>query len=119
MEKLGVENLKIAVGGVSSLASVAMNAAKGGFGVEDLKYLYQLATLFPELSKLKAGQVLPEAKDLDVSEIKEIEAVLKSHFDLEDEALEGKIEQIVSVAGKFAGLVPELIAIAESLKKKV
>ena len=61
--------------------------------------------------------LLPEFKDIDATEIAQIEAHFKEKFDIPQENIEAAIESSLSIIQKVLGIIQEVIALIDSLKQ--
>lgn len=109
-EKLGIEELKPVVKELLNLGEAAA-ALSDGIGIGDVDEGFKvLVGLLPAISALRSGQVIPELKDLDDAEQAELLAFVDENFDLESDALESTVENILHVVIKLAAVIASLVA---------
>ena len=81
----------------------------------------KLTDMFDELmalSDLSSTALKAEVKELDKADIAKLQVVVKEKLNLEDDVLEGKIEQGLDLAIAAYALVEEIIAYSKSFKKE-
>jgi hypothetical protein len=106
-----IAQLKSLVSVGAALGSVAgATMADGKVDVKDLALLPRLIPVFPALLAIDFAQVVPEAKDLSEAEALELVEHYKQQFDIPQDDLEVKIETVLSLCVRLAGIVGELIA---------
>ena len=105
MEKLGIEEVKLALGLGISVGELVESLADG-IGLSDIGKLVSVVKHAPSaISSIKSGKIIPELKDLDEAEKTELKDYLKEEFDLSDDNLEAKIEAGLFVVIDLCGLL--------------
>lgn len=100
METLGIENLKKAVKFAIDLGEQFAESAKDGFTWKDsFSFIDELLQVPGLLSRSK--DIVAELKDLSEVEKEELVAWAKDELDLEDDALEAKVEGALEFALQF------------------
>jgi hypothetical protein len=108
---MDIASLKGLVSVGAALGSVAGATMEDGkVDVKDLALLPRLIPVFPDLLAIDFSQVVPEAKDLSEAEAAELVALYKAEFDIPQDDVEVKIETVLSLCVRLAGIVAELIA---------
>jgi hypothetical protein len=98
---MGIKELKEALALAFGLGNVIKNAtADGKVDFSDAVYLMELIPLLAPAVE-GADQIPGELKDLDEAERVELMSFVKEKFDLEDDALEGKIEAGLELVSKI------------------
>jgi hypothetical protein len=85
--------------------------ADGKVDVKDIMLVGKLATVFPALLAIDFKAVLPEAKDLSEAEAMELVEYFKAEFNIPQDDMEVKIETVLSLCVRLAGIVGELVAL--------
>lgn len=112
MSVYGVEELKKIVTVASKIGNIAGKAFEDGkINASDLVLVTDLLQVFPLLLALNFGQVMPEAKDLQQSEVEELIAHFKAEFDLPQDSLEVTIETVLDIAITVEQAIVKLIKI--------
>lgn len=71
--------------------------ADGTVGLGDIAKLPSLAAALQELGDVQWSQVVPQAIDVDASEVETVAAAFKQHLNLADDNVERLVEQGVDV----------------------
>jgi hypothetical protein len=109
---MDIASLKSLVSVGAALGSVAGATMEDGkVDVKDLALLPRLIPVFPALLAIDFAQAIPEAKDLSESEALELVALYKAEFDIPQDDLEVKIETVLSLCVRLAGIIGELVAL--------
>lgn len=108
MEKLGVDKIKEVLAFPMALYVAYDRAnADGKISFDDIPHAITPATkLLPMINAIKG--VIPQLKDLDSAETKEVHDWVKAEFDIADDQVEAKIESGVGLAlevAKFVGAI--------------
>lgn len=112
MEKFGIINLIGIISLIAILGNVGGKTMENEkIGVEDLALLPELSTAFPILIKTDFSQVFPEAGDLSDVEQAQLIAHFNQKFDIPQDALETKIESVLSIVQKQIGVIQEAIVL--------
>ena len=107
-----IASLKALVSVGAALGSVAGATMEDGkVDVKDLALLPRLIPVFPALLAIDFAQVVPEAKDLSEAEALELVEHFKAEFNIPQEAIEYKIEAVLGICVRLAGIVGELVAL--------
>jgi hypothetical protein len=107
-----IASLKSLVSVGAALGSVAGATMEDGkVDVKDLALLPRLIPVFPALLAIDFAQVVPEAKDLSEAEALELVEHFKASFDIPQEAIEYKVETVLSLCVRLSGIVAELVAL--------
>ena len=83
----------------------------GKIGLGDISALMQFAHSAKDMSLVNFGKAMPQFKDLDASELEELVNLVEENFDIPQDAVEAKVEQILGLAARQYQLVMEAIAL--------
>ena len=109
---MDIVSLKALVSVGAAIGSVAGATMEDGkVDVKDLALLPKLFPVFPALLAIDFKQVIPEAKDLSEGEALELVEHFKAEFAIPQADLETKIEAVLSLCVRLAGIVAELVAL--------
>ncbi len=116
MEKLGIDQVKIALALVIEMGNVGdkMGRAKGM-----ARYMH-LTSLFDELMALgnmDSAKLKAQLKDIDAAEMTEIKVFLAGKFDIEDNKLEIAIEEGLAIFTEIYSLYKRTMVLVGTLKK--
>lgn len=116
-EKLGIANVKILLLFALELGNVADSIGRHPEkGVARYGKLLDLMDEMMALGTMKLDQVVPEFEDLDDAEKADLMAAMKSKFDIEDDKLEGAIEDGLGIVVDAVSLVQKSISLVKSFK---
>ena len=105
-----IANLKAIVSVGAVLGNIAGESlADGKVDVKDLALIGKLLPVFPALLAVDFKAVVPEAKDLTEAEALELVEHFKAEFNIPQEAVEYKIEAVLGLCVRLAGIVGELV----------
>ncbi len=103
--KLGVDTIKSVFSGIIGIADqVATIFDDGKIELIELPALAIATTTIPSLIQT-AKQALPEFRDLDPEEAKEVADFIQLHFDIANDDLEAAIEQAVHLVAESYDVV--------------
>lgn len=107
-----IASLKALVLVGATLGNIGGSAMEDGkVDVKDIVLVGKLATVFPALLAIDFKAVVPEAKDLSEAEAMELVEYFKAEFNIPQDDEEVKIETVLSLCVRLAGIVGELIAL--------
>ena len=109
---MDIASLKSLVFVAASLGNIAGETMEDGkVDVKDLALIGKLIPVFPALLAIDFAAVIPEAKDLSEAEAIELVEHFKAQFDIPQDDLEVKIETVLSLCVRLAGIIGELVAL--------
>ena len=109
---MDISSLKSLVFVAASLGNIAGETMEDGkVDAKDLAMIGKLIPVFPALLAIDFKAVIPEAKDLSESEALELVEFFKAQFNIPQDDLEVKIETVLSLCVRLAGIVGELVAL--------
>jgi hypothetical protein len=109
---MDISSLKSLVFVAASLGNIAGETMEDGkVDAKDLALIGKLIPVFPALLAIDFAAVIPEAKDLSESEALELVEFFKAQFNIPQDDLEVKIETVLSLCVRLAGIVGELVAL--------
>jgi hypothetical protein len=109
MEIASLKSLVFVAASLGNIAGESM--ADGKVDVKDLALIGKLIPVFPALLAIDFAAVIPEAKDLSEAEAMELVEYFKAEFNIPQDSLEVKIETVLSLCVRLAGIVGELVAL--------
>lgn len=116
-EKVGVQDLKSALLFACELGNVIDKmSADGSPMIGKLGHLMMLTDELMALPTIKFNEIGKQVADLDVQEMAEIHAAIKSKLDIADDKLEHVVEGGIGILVKLGALVQEGVALAKTLK---
>lgn len=117
MEKLGIDNIIILTYAVAESASKAEAIfADGRISVGDWPLLPGLVRSLSKFGDVSFRDILPEAKDLDEAEKKELAGVFKAQFNIEDDNIEDIIETGFAVLLEALSAVLDFVNVGKKIK---
>lgn len=116
MEKLGIDNIKLAASSVSNFLSVVGEVfVDGKATLSDLANLPEMIEALLGLGAIDVEKLKKEVNDLDSAEIKDLADHFAKVFDLADDDLEKAIEDGVKIIADAANL----FILAKKFGKKI
>jgi len=109
MEKLGIDNIKTGLKAVFAVAEAFENIMD-----DDKVSISDIRHIVPLIPKVVGAfgvidEMGDEYKDLDEAELDELHIWIKEEFDLEDDAVEAKIEEGLALAVRLGKLIKDFI----------
>lgn len=118
MEKFGVKNfLKVSDLVFECGNVVGMALEDGKISTNDFGLVFNLIDEVSALSSVDWSELKNEVMDFDPSEVKEIEEHFKAKFDIPQDEIEAKVENIVDVVIKFVEVGFDIYDVVKSFKK--
>lgn len=110
---LGVKETKEAVVALCKLANALDSSTKDGIGVDDIGKFVEPLMALPAAAE-GADKIVEEVKDLDEAELADLHATVKAELDLEDDQVEGFVEDALLAAVSLFSLVKRFQALKEA-----
>lgn len=113
----GTQNLELVLDVLAEGGNVAekMVQEEGGF-LTKAKHLTDLTDELFALTRLNGGEFKLEAGELDAEDLAKLNARFQQKFDLQDDVVEGIVEEGVLLAQDTAVLVKRVLAFAGKIK---
>lgn len=109
MDIVSLKGLVSVGAAIGSVAGATMEDGK--VDVKDLALLPKLIPVFPALLAIDFKQVVPEAKDLSEAEALDLVEHFKAEFAIPQADVEIKIEAVLALCVRLAGIIAELVAL--------
>lgn len=115
--KFGIANLMIVTTVLASLGNIAGKSMEDGkVDGKDLALLPEAVMIFPLAVQAEWTELVPEATDLDEAEQAQLLAHFKEKFNIPQDDLETKIEDVLGILKDGASLVMRLISVWQTKK---
>ena len=109
-EQIGILELKELFISVITMGNAAGRTFEDKkIGMSDIKDLFIFLGAAKDLVAIDFKLATIEFKDLDHDELAQLMAIVEEHFDIPEEKLEDKVEQIFGLAVRYYSLISETI----------
>lgn len=117
MEKLGIDQIKKVLALILELGNVGDYIGKHPeLGVAKFAKLTELFDELMAMGSFSVEEFKKQYADLDEAEIAELKLFMKEKFNIEDDVLEGKIEQGLDLFAEGFEFVQKVIAFGKAMK---